>query len=149
MEKYERMVEEGRRGPGQKDKRDKECKEEQLRLRNEKALQDHLDSVENQEETSKQTRQPQCKDYSIFTASGLKSKDPYDQQPVKYKGMAKVPPVQQAKVSNKNYSIFTASGLKSKDPYDQQPVKYKDVSIFAAGKNRLAKVLKPLVRKKR
>lgn len=73
MEKYERMVEEGRRGLGQKDRRGKvkangtegkkkeESKEEQRRLRNEKALQDHLDRVENQEGTSKQTRQPQCK----------------------------------------------------------------------------------------
>ncbi|XP_071261197.1 trichohyalin-like [Salvelinus alpinus] len=98
MEKYERMVEEGKRGLGQKERRDKEMakgtegkkkevsKEEQSRLRNEKALQDHMARVENQEGTSKQTRQPQCKDYSIFTASGLKSKDPHDQQPVKCKG---------------------------------------------------------------
>ncbi|XP_031688705.1 trichohyalin-like [Oncorhynchus kisutch] len=90
MEKYERMVEEGRRGPGQKDRRDKdmakESKEEQRRLRNEKALQDHLDSVENQEGTSKQTRQPQCI------------------------GMAKVPPAQQAKVSNKSEIVQKKNG---------------------------------------
>ncbi|XP_031688704.1 trichohyalin-like [Oncorhynchus kisutch] len=90
MEKYERMVEEGRRGPGQKDRRDKdmakESKEEQCRLRNEKALQDHLDSVENQEGTSKQTRQPQCI------------------------GMAKVPPAQQAKVSNKSEIVQKKNG---------------------------------------
>ncbi|XP_031688706.1 trichohyalin-like [Oncorhynchus kisutch] len=90
MEKYERMVEEGRRGPGQKDRRDKdmakESKEEQRRLRNEKALQDHLDSVENQEGTSKQTRQPQCI------------------------GMTKVPPGQQAKVSNKSEIVQKKDG---------------------------------------
>ena len=78
MEKYERMVEEGRRGPGQKDRRDKdmakESKEEHRRLRNEKALQDHLDSVENQEGTSKQTRQPQCIGRTRQSDRGLKQK---------------------------------------------------------------------------
>ncbi|XP_045562412.1 trichohyalin isoform X1 [Salmo salar] len=148
MEKYERMVEEGRRGLGQKDRRGKvkangtegkkkeESKEEQRRLRNEKALQDHLDRVENQEGTSKQTRQPQCKDYSIFTASGLKSKDPHDQQPVKCK----------------DYSIFSVGQQRVAQPPPAHKNKTtshrKDVSIFAAGKNHLAKVLKPLVCKK-
>ncbi|XP_045069329.1 vicilin-like seed storage protein At2g18540 [Coregonus clupeaformis] len=132
MDKFERMAEEERIWPCQKDRRDKDqakeiegkrkeeevlSKEEQRRLRNEKALQEHLDRVKNPELTGKQTRQPQCKDYSIFTASGLKSKDPHDQQSAKCKdfsvfstssqGVAKVP---QVKVSNKSESVQKKDG---------------------------------------
>ncbi|XP_045073575.1 calponin homology domain-containing protein DDB_G0272472-like isoform X2 [Coregonus clupeaformis] len=135
MDKFERMAEEERIWPCQKDRRDKDqakeiegkrkeedvlSKEEQRRLRNEKALQEHLDRVKNPEMTGKQTRQPQCKDYSIFTASGLKSKDPHDQQSAKCKdfsvfstssqGVAKVPQVLQVKVSNKSESVQKKDG---------------------------------------
>ncbi|XP_045073943.1 calponin homology domain-containing protein DDB_G0272472-like [Coregonus clupeaformis] len=135
MDKFERMAEEERIWPCQKDRRDKDqakeiegkrkdkevlSKEEQRRLRNEKALQEHLDRVKNPELTGKQTRQPQCKDYSIFTASGLKSKDPHDQQSAKCKefsvfstssqGVAKVPQVLQVKVSNKSESVQKKDG---------------------------------------
>ncbi|XP_041705492.2 vicilin-like seed storage protein At2g18540 isoform X2 [Coregonus clupeaformis] len=135
MDKFERMAEEERIWPCRKDRRDKDqakeiegkrkeeevlSKEEQRRLRNEKALQEHLDRVKNPELTGKQTRQPQCKDYSIFTASGLKSKDPHDQQSAKCKefsvfstssqGVAKVPQVLQVKVSNKSESVQKKDG---------------------------------------
>ncbi|XP_045068657.1 calponin homology domain-containing protein DDB_G0272472-like [Coregonus clupeaformis] len=141
MDKFERMAEEGRRGPCQKDRRDKDqakeiegkrkeeevlSKEEQRRLRNEKALQEHLDRVENPELTGKQTRQPQCKDYSIFTASGLKRKDPHDQQSAKCKDV----------------SMVTATESKTLNPQKDQPAKCK------AGKNRLATFLKTLVCRK-
>ncbi|XP_045063793.1 trichohyalin isoform X12 [Coregonus clupeaformis] len=141
MDKFERMAEEERIWPCRKDRRDKDqakeiegkrkeeevlSKEEQRRLRNEKALQEHLDRVENQEGTGKQTRQPQCKDYSIFTASGLKSKDPHDQQSAKCKDV----------------SMVTATESKTLNPQKDQPAKSK------AGKNRFAKFFKTLVCRK-
>ncbi|KAK6309235.1 hypothetical protein J4Q44_G00206980 [Coregonus suidteri] len=124
MDKFERMAEEERIWPCQKDRRDKDqakeiegkrkeeevlSKEEQRRLRNEKALQEHLDRVKNPEGTGKQTRQPQCKDYSIFTASGLKSKDPHDQQSAKCKDV----------------SMVTATESKTLNPQKDQPAKCK------------------------
>ncbi|CAB1331617.1 unnamed protein product, partial [Coregonus sp. 'balchen'] len=129
MDKFERIAEEERIWPCQKDRRDKDqaneiegkrkeeevlSKEEQRRLRNEKALQEHLDRVKNPEMTGKQTRQPQCKDYSIFTASGLKSKDPHDQQSTKCKDL----------------SIFSA---------DAQTQQCKDVSMVTATASRTLK----------
>ncbi|XP_045068670.1 golgin subfamily A member 6-like protein 22 [Coregonus clupeaformis] len=139
MDKYERMAEEGRRGPCQKDRRDKDqakeiegkrkeeevlSKEEQRRLRNEKALQEHLDRIENPELTGKQTRQPQCKDYSIFTASGLKSKDPHDQQSAKCKDV----------------SMVTATESKTLNPQKDQPAKCKEFSVFSMSSQGVAKV---------
>ncbi|XP_045063568.1 uncharacterized protein LOC121540056 [Coregonus clupeaformis] len=130
MDKFERMAEEERIWPCRKDRRDKDqakeiegkrkeeevlSKEEQRRLRNEKALQEHLDRVKNPELTGKQTRQPQCKDYSIFTASGLKSKDPHDQQSAKCKDL----------------SIFSA---------DAQTQQCKDFSVFSTSSQGVAKV---------
>ncbi|XP_045063569.1 vicilin-like seed storage protein At2g18540 [Coregonus clupeaformis] len=130
MDTFERMAEEERMWPCRKDRRDKDqakeiegkrkeeevlSKEEQRRLRNEKALQEHLDRVKNPELTGKQTRQPQCKDYSIFTASGLKSKDPHDQQSAKCKDL----------------SIFSA---------DAQTQQCKDFSVFSTSSQGVAKV---------